>query len=463
VSTNVNAREALKQLPSVDDLLNQFSKFNQLIPYNLFKSTIQSTLKEFRNEIQNGEKIENIQKSILDTLSVQLESLSQPNLQRVINGTGIILHTGLGRAPISTPILQKAMENISHYSNLELSLSNGKRGERNNHIDALVNSLTGAESTIIVNNNAAAVLLMLNSISDGKEVIISRGQQVEIGGSFRIPDVIQKSGCIPIEVGATNKTHLQDYENAISTNTGAILVAHTSNYKVLGFTKEVDLSELSTLAKKKRIPLLVDLGSGAIADFQEFGLPFEETVDYYIKKGAHLVSFSGDKLLGGPQSGIVCGKKSLIRKLHKNALYRALRTDKLTVSILEQTLKTYISKSEVNDSNLTLLLFKRSQYELEKLGENILEKINPTIRKNHKLTLIKTNVEAGSGSLPLESFPSIAISFDSNIKPSQISSKLRQAKTPVLGYIHGKKFRIDLKAIPNESIDLLVDTINKTL
>ena len=463
MNTENHIREILKQIPSVDELLHQFDSFNRLLPYNLFKSTIQQELKQFRKSVRDNVEYDDINKHISNAILYKLEILAKPNLHNVINGTGIILHTGLGRAPISQNIIDKAVVSVTHFSNLELDLFSGKRGERNTHIEQLVNSLTGSESAIVVNNNAAAVLLMLNSLAEGKEVIISRGQQVEIGGSFRIPDVILKSGCIPIEVGATNKTHLKDYANAVTPNTGAILVAHTSNFKVMGFTKEVDLSELSDLARKKRIPLLVDLGSGAITDFQKFGLPYEDTVDYYIKQGVHLVSFSGDKLLGGPLAGIICGKKSLVKKLHQNALYRALRTDKLTISILEQTLRTYISSTDITDDNLTFKLFDRGQKELEEMGNKIINNITSKVKSMHKIKLIKTQVEAGSGSLPLEKFPSIALEFESQLKPTQISKTFRNAKYPILGYIQNKQFRIDLKAIPSESIVNLVKTINSSI
>ncbi|MBT5955673.1 MAG: L-seryl-tRNA(Sec) selenium transferase, partial [Candidatus Marinimicrobia bacterium] len=286
----------------------------------------------------------------------------------------------------------------------------------------------------------------------------------EIGGSFRIPDVIEKSGCNMVEVGTTNKTHLKDYESAIHKNTGAILVAHTSNYKVIGFTQDVELSELATLAKRKQIPLLVDLGSGAIADLSNSDMPSEPTVSAYIKAGVHAVSFSGDKLLGGPQAGIICGKKNLIKKMHQNALYRALRCDKLIFSVLEKVLRTYSSSKEINKNNLAVHLLSRDRIELEKMGESILSGVKKSYINTHKIELVESKVEAGSGSLPTEKIPSMAITFSSTIsKPVELSSLFRKASFPILGYIHGNKFRIDLKAIPLELIQVCTQIFNEVL
>ena len=318
------ARAALREIPSVDEILTHFQNEINSAPYSLYLQTIRFVLDDVRHEIQNSHPIKDISDYTIRRVETALGNVSSQSLVQVINGTGIILHTGLGRAPLSKKLVSDALNQIVPYSNLELDLPSGKRGERMGHVEPLINALSGSEAALVVNNNAAAVLLMLNALADGKEVLISRGEQVEIGGSFRIPDVIRKSGCIMVEVGTTNKTHLKDYENALTPKTGAILVAHTSNFKVMGFTQSVELSELSALAKKKKIPLILDLGSGAIADFQKLGLPHEPPVQSYLKSGAGVVSFSGDKLLGGPQAGIICGKKTLIRKIHKNPLYRAL-------------------------------------------------------------------------------------------------------------------------------------------
>ena len=462
MNTTGKGRAALKEIPSVDEVIECNSDLLINAPYLYYLNIIRNTLNKIRNDILEGKSFSNVREYSLKQVKEVIMEISTSNMKHVINGTGIILHTGLGRAPLSKELLQEAVDRVYPYSNLELELQSGKRGERTGHVELLINTLTGSESALVVNNNAAAVLIMLNTLSEGKNVIISRGEQVEIGGSFRIPDVIEKSGCNMVEVGTTNKTHLEDYQQAITKNTGAILVAHTSNYKVLGFTKSVKLTELSALAKKNRIPLILDLGSGAIADFQKLGLPHEPMVRTYLQSGASLISFSGDKLLGGPQAGIICGKKSLIQKIHNNPMYRALRCDKLTYAILEGTLRSYYTPSDIHSQNLTMALFSRKQEELEKLGMNILKKLPKKIVENYGIEAIPTDVEAGSGSLPLEKFPSTALVF-SGKKASAFAQVFRKSDPPILGYITGKQFHIDLKAIPDDMISVLTDTIVKTL
>ena len=448
MSNSDQVRAALQEIPSVDDILTHFQNEITSAPYSLYLKTIRFVLDDVRREIKNSYPIKDISDYTIRRVETALGKVSSQSLEQVINGTGIILHTGLGRSPLSAELVQDALKNVVPYANLELDLPSGKRGERTQHVESFINALSGSEAALVVNNNAAAVLLMLNALAEGKEVIISRGEQVEIGGSFRIPDVIKKSGCKMIEVGTTNKTHLQDYENEITPNTGAILVAHTSNYKVMGFTESVDLTALSALAKKKKIPLILDLGSGAIADFQKLGLPHEPTVQSYLKSGASVVSFSGDKLLGGPQAGIICGKKTLIRKIHKNPLYRALRCDKFTYAILEATLRTYLTPIDIQKENLTMTLFNRSQAELLKIGKKIVKKLPRKIVDKFGIEVEQTEVEAGSGSLPLDKFPSAAFVFNGEMKASELSRKFRSAPNPVLGYISGNRFHIDLKAIP---------------
>ena len=273
--TKNNTREVFKQIPSIDQIIKNY----QLeIPNDYFKYCINLVLDEVRLDIHNGKDIENVKLYVDNKINQKINLITNNSLKEVINATGIILHTGLGRAPISEEILIESVKNTYPYTNLEFNLENGERGDRNSHISGLFNSLCNVDSSLIVNNNAAAVMLMLNSICENKEVIISRGQQVEIGGSFRIPDVIKKSNCKMVEVGTTNKTHLKDYESAITKNTAAILYVHTSNYKVVGFTSEVEISQLSKLSNKYNLPLLVDLGSGSLVDYKSFGLPMEKLV-----------------------------------------------------------------------------------------------------------------------------------------------------------------------------------------
>ena len=455
-------REALKNIPSVDEIINKFQSYNT--PLKFLKYSINNLLSSIRNEVLDGKDLTDIRDYTFDKVEKLVQKINKNSLQPVINGTGIILHTGLGRAPISKEILIDGILKNYPYSNLELNINTGKRGDRNLHVSSLFNSLCECEDSVIVNNNASAVILMLNSICQNKEVIISRGQLVEIGGSFRIPDVMNKSQCKMIEVGTTNKTHIEDYENAITKNTSAILYVHTSNYKVVGFTNEIDINELHKLAQKYNLPLLIDLGSGSFADFQKFGLPFEKMISKYIKKGADIITFSGDKLLGGPQSGIIAGKKKYIKSIKSNSYYRAFRCDKIRISIMETILRTYYTSENISNKNLSIKLFKRNREELKKNAQKIISHLLPDVINNNKIDIVESNVEAGSGSLPTEKIDSIAISISSHSKKSnQLFKSFLNNEYSLIGYIKNEKFFIDLKAIPDDQIDILIKSINKVL
>ena len=455
-----NTREVLKKIPSIDEILKRFSNSSQLIPLDFLKFSINKELQVIRNDFKKGLHIEKPKSYIDNKISILYNKISKKSLRPVINATGIILHTGLGRAPISKEILIDGILQNYPYSNLEINIENGKRGDRNIHISNLISSICNAEESIIVNNNAAAVMLVLNTICSNKEVIISRGQQVEIGGSFRIPDVILKSQSKMIEVGTTNKTHLKDYQNAITNNTAAILYVHTSNYKVIGFTNEIEINDLSKLSKNKKLPLIVDLGSGSITDFKSFGLPMEKMIKKYFDLGADIVTFSGDKLLGGPQSGIISGNQKLINEIKNNSIYRAVRCDKIRISILENILRTYYTSTKISDNNLAIKLFLRSQKDLENNAKKILKKIPKSIINKLNISYIPSLVEAGSGSLPTEKIPSIALLISSkSISSNKIYNRFLNLEVPLIGYIKNNIFHIDLKAIPDDQIDLLVKSI----
>ena len=459
--TNNNAREVFKKIPSVDQIIKNY----QLeIPKDYFKYCVNLVLDEVRFDIHNGKEIDDIKLYVNDKINQKINHISNNSLKEVINATGIILHTGLGRAPISEEILIQSIKNTYPYTNLEFNLENGKRGERNSHISDLFNSLCNVDSSLIVNNNAAAVMLMLNSICEGKEVIISRGQQVEIGGSFRIPDVIKKSNCKMIEVGTTNKTHLNDYESEINENTAAILYVHTSNYKVIGFTNEIEISDLSKLATKYNIPLLVDLGSGSLADYKSFGLPMEKLVKEYVKKGANIISFSGDKLLGGPQAGIIVGDNKLIKLIKNNPIYRSVRCDKVRISIMEGILRTYYSERKISKHNLSIQLFIRTIDEIKENISFIISKLSKNHINQFNIKSINTYVEAGSGSLPTEKIPSLSLVFKhQDITASQLYKRFLHCDTPVVGYINNNVYHIDFKAIPNNQNQKLIKSIKQAL
>ena len=455
----------LRNIPSVNSLLDTLPWEKIDLPREYVIQIIRQELDNIRKRARSG-KINVSKDQIYQGIYSAVMSMNQPNLKKIINGTGIILHTGLGRAPYSRKILQSVLSSMEGYSNLELNLHDGKRGERVSHISSLLNSLVAAESSLIVNNNAAAVLLALNTLAEGKEVIISRGQMVEIGGMFRIPDVIRKSGAKLVEVGTTNRTHFEDYLNAITDNTGVILMVHTSNYRIRGFTKEVPLVALAELSQKKRIPLIVDLGSGALFNLEAADLPYEPLVSEVLKQGGNLVTFSGDKLLGGPQAGVLCGKKRIVSRLHQNPLYRALRCDKMTVFLMEQTLRSY-RKIPPDLDNLTYVLFTTSQKTLIKRGHRLVQALSSNDVNKMGVKVVPSEVEAGSGSLPTAKIASAALQFyPDTIRSSRLSDYFRNWKIPVLGYISGKRFYIDLKAVlPAQYPDLLkaIKTVSKMI
>ena len=455
-------REALKNIPSIDEILSIFQKNYKLdVPLDYFKFELNNELDYIRKQFKENLLIDNSSEFIKKRINNFYNKINLKSLKPVINGTGIILHTGLGRAPISKDILIEGILQNYPYSNLEINLKNGKRGDRNVHISNLISSICNCEQSIAVNNNAAAVMLTLNAICSNKQVIISRGQQVEIGGSFRIPDVISKSQSKMVEVGTTNKTHLNDYEIAINNKTAAILYVHTSNYKVIGFTSEVAIDKLSKLSNQHNIPLIVDLGSGSIADFKSQDLPMEKMVRKYFSMGADIITFSGDKLLAGPQSGIISGKSKWIEIIKNNSIYRAVRCDKIRISILENILRTYHTSKKITDKNLSVQLFLRNQDQLRKNAKTILKKIPKKVINKYKINIFDSFVEAGSGSLPTEKINSVALSFSSiDESPEKIYKKFISLKIPIIGYIHKNKFNIDLKAIPDDQLEILIDSIS---
>ena len=388
-------------------------------------------------------KIEALSEQILK----QVEKANTPNMRMVINGTGTILHTNLGRAPISQEHMAKLANIVTGYSNLEYNLEEGRRGERYSHFEKLLCKLTGAEAAMAVNNNAAAVMLILSSMAKGGEVIVSRGELVEIGGKFRIPDVMEQSGATLVEVGTTNKTHYSDYEEAITENTKALLKVHTSNYRIVGFTDTVTIGDLQPLAKEHDLPLIEDLGSGVLIDLSKYGLTYEPTVQDSLRNGADVVCFSGDKLLGGPQAGIIVGKKKYIDMMKKNQLTRALRIDKFTATALELVLQEYLSEEKAIQNIPTLRMINEKKEDVEKRAK--------TLRRMLKSANLEADfgVEAcesqiGGGSLPLERIPSVAVT----IKPHHISvpkleEAMRHLEVPIIPRTANDTIYLDVRTI----------------
>ncbi len=351
----MDANTLFRSIPSVDKLLSDDSIATLKDKYaeELVKRMVRLAVAELRDDIHEGRARE--EDCRIEAIAFRAQRIADqrlgPKLKTLINATGVIVHTNLGRSPLSRRVVQRIVQVAESYSNLEYDLDQGRRGERNAHLRSLMQELTAAESALAVNNNAAAVLLALSSLAAGREVVVSRGELIEIGGSFRIPDVMARSGAILREVGTTNRTHPKDYIDAINENTALILKVHTSNYRIVGFTREVELEELVAIGKEKNIPTMMDLGSGCLLDLSTYGLTDEITVQEVIARGVDVVSFSGDKLLGGPQAGIIAGKFELVERMRTNPLARALRMDKLTLAGLEATLEEYTRPAGPTDGD----------------------------------------------------------------------------------------------------------------
>ncbi len=442
-------KTTLKDCPSVHQVLLELNG-SILLHQDYIKYIINSELTKIRANIRKGE-LSKTKGELLSHIASQVLLQSAPQLVNVINGTGIVLHTGFGRAPFRGKQLKDLADRLDGYANLEFDLESGNRGDRQTLIHEQLSSMCGSEAGMVVNNNAAAVFLALNEMAEGGEVICSRGQMVEIGGSFRIPDIIEKSGAILKEVGTTNRTHLKDYEKAISNKTKLILWVHTSNYVVKGFTKDVSLSDLVIFGKKHKIPVMADLGSGALLDMNLLGLADEIPVKSIVNSGSDIISFSGDKLLGGPQSGLMVGRKKWVNAFKKNPLYRVLRCDKVTIGLLEETLRSYRSQSFSKD-NLSLTMLTTSRKVLKNRGQKVLDSLQKKTIKDLGILLVDSVVEAGSGSLPDDKIESASLSFSpKNGKAKDLAKAFRCGSIPVVGYIQKNTFYIDLKSVlPNQ-------------
>ena len=443
----------LKDLPAVNKVLIELND-SLSVHDDFLKTLINRAINKYRNKIRNNE-LSMSPSELLSNITEMVIKDSSRSLVNIINGTGIVLHTGFGRAPFDSKLLKSIAKRLDGYVNLEFDLDSGKRGDRQSHVRDHLSSICGSESSLCVNNNAASVMLSINEMAFGGEVIVSRGQLVEIGGSFRIPDIIKKSGAILREVGTTNRTHFSDYKKAVSKKTKLILWVHTSNYVVKGFTRSVPLSDLVHLGRSKNIPVMVDWGSGAILDMKSLGLANEMPIRTIMSDKPDILTFSGDKLIGGPQSGIIIGKEKWINAMQKNPLYRVMRSDKLTLGILEEILRSYRSKYFTKD-NLSLKMLTTKRSTLANRGKKVIQGLTKKKIKDFNIVLENSKVEAGSGSLPENPIESMALSFShKNISPNELARKFRGGRIPVVGYIKSNKFIIDLKAIlPNQLLKL---------
>lgn len=446
----------LSVLPSIEKLVErpEFVPFYESLSRPLVVETARKVVAGFREKLRTGESFE--ESELTEAVIARLKEKERRFLVRVINGTGVILHTNLGRAPLSKDSMEKAAELLSGYVNLEFDLKSGERGGRGAFVEELFCLISGAEAALVVNNNAAALYLILSVLAKGQEVVISRGELVQIGGGFKIPEILEESGAILKEVGTTNRTVLADYQKAVNEKTTLILKVHTSNFKQVGFVESVSAAELAALARSRGVLLVEDLGSGAFVPTERFGLPREPLVSSAVEAGCDLVTFSGDKLLAGPQAGIAVGKREVVERLKKSPLFRALRVDKLYFLLLGEALKYYLNRNEASELP-TYRLLSMSPENLKARAEKIAE-----LFKKQGMDAVLTDSQVGGGALPEELLPSWGLALP-EIYPANVwEEKLRLASPPVIGKIVKDRFIVDLRAVFPEEDKVLVSVL-KTL
>lgn len=450
------SKHLLSQIPAINKilLLDEIKELMNTYTEVAIKSAIKQYIEEVKQAILNEElsEVPSLTKIVGEVARI-VEKEDKNSLRRVINATGTILHTNLGRSLLSEKIKENIESVAFNYSNLEFDIDNKKRGSRYVHLIDIIKKLTGAEDVLVVNNNAAAVLLTLNTLVKDQEIIVSRGELVEIGGAFRIPEIIKLSGGVPVEVGTTNKTHLKDYENAITEETGALLKVHTSNYKILGFTESVSNEEISYLARENELVSINDLGSGQFVDFSKFGLPYEPTVKEILDSGIDIVTFSGDKLLGGPQAGIIVGKKKYIEKMKKNQLTRALRVDKMTLASLEATLKLYLDEKDALEHIPTLHMISLSKERLFGKADVLKTKLSSL---DFDIRIEEDKAEVGGGSYPASYLESVAVKLTHRkLHATEIERKLLEVEIPIITRIKDNSIILDMRTLRTREFDIV--------
>jgi L-seryl-tRNA(Ser) seleniumtransferase len=445
----VAAGNPLRAVPSVERLLRSPEGAALVAKHRRDRvvETLRLVLADLRRTLAAGEPMP-APSAVLADAAIRLDAARAPRLTSVVNATGVVLHTNLGRALLADAAIAAMVAAARGAVNLEIDLTTGRRGDRDALLQEHLCALTGAESGIVVNNNAAAVLLAIAALAGGREVVVSRGELVEIGGSFRMPEVMTISGARLREVGTTNRTHAADYRGAIGPDTGLLVKVHTSNYRIVGFTSEVALDDLVAIGREHGVPVLDDLGSGALVDLTGYGLPPEPVVRERIAAGADLVSFSGDKLLGGPQAGIVVGRRALVERLAAHPLRRALRPDKLRLAALEATLRLYREAPDLPAALPTLRWLTRPLDEMEAVGRAVAPRLATALGAGHRVTVVASEAEVGSGAAPTAVLPSRALAIEHDeASPDEIAARLRAATPPVLGRIHQGRFLLDLRGI----------------
>lgn len=455
-----------QQLPAIDKLLKrpEVALLIEEFGYCAVVKICRALLEDARSHIKQHKKLPHFftdENALFAQIQKALQAQQQVKIQPVHNLTGTVLHTNLGRALWSEAAQHAALLAMQENVALEYDLHAGKRSHRDHYISELLCELTGAEAACVVNNNAAAVLLMLATFAKDKDVVISRGELIEIGGSFRIPDIMQQAGCRLVEVGTTNRTHLADYQRAISENTALLMKVHSSNYQICGFTHSVSEAELVELGKSVNIPIVTDLGSGALIDLSQYGLPAEPTVQEKWQQGVDLISFSGDKLLGGPQAGIIVGKKSLIAQLQAHPLKRALRCDKVILAGLEATLRLYLQPEKLAEKLTTLHLLTQPQAQLREQAERLKVRLENKLNFAYQVRIEESQAQIGSGAQPLARLPSMAIILEEKTteKLTALIQRLKQLPQPIIGRVEQNKLWLDLRSLAN--FDRLLNTLEQ--
>jgi L-seryl-tRNA(Ser) seleniumtransferase len=435
-----------RAIPSVERLLRTPAAVELASRYR--RERVVETVRAVLDDVRRGAADAASDDAIVARVAARLAAAAAPRLVRVVNATGVVLHTNVGRALLAEEAIAALVDAARHPTNLELDLVTGRRGDRDAIVADDLRALTGAEAALVVNNNAAAVLLVLNTLAVDRDVVVSRGELVEIGGSFRIPDVMAKSGARLREVGTTNRTHADDYRRAIGPSTALLLKVHTSNYQIVGFTTAPSLPELVALGREAGVPVVEDLGSGALVDLAAYGLPAEPVVRDRIAAGADLVAFSGDKLLGGPQAGVIVGRAELVARLAENPLRRALRPDKLTLAALAATLRLYRDSAHLAAALPTLRCLSRPLAEMEAVGRAVAPLLAARLGTGWRVTVVRSECEVGSGAVPAAPLESRALAVEHpDVPPDRVAARFRAARPPVLGRVHDGRFLLDLRGI----------------
>lgn len=460
-------QELLRALPNVDKCLQELSTRPEIeqAPLIVVKNSVRQVLEEFRLKILEGKRLTIESLALQNLLPVFIEHIKkeqQPRFRRVINCSGVIIHTNLGRSILPAETMEKLMEAGRWYSNLEFDLGTGRRGSRYSHVEKLLCDLTGAEAGLVVNNNAAAVLIVLETLAKNKEVIVSRGQLVEIGGSFRVPDVMARSGATLVEVGATNRTHPRDYVNSLTEETALLLKVHCSNFKVIGFTSEVSLDELVRIGRENNVPVMEDLGSGCFVDLARFGLMKEPTVQEVVASGVDVVTFSGDKLLGGPQAGIILGRKEIIDRIKKNPMNRAMRIDKFTLAGLESILRMYLDEPQAIEKIPTLAMIAEPLESLEERAASLAQTIRQELLDNCDVDVAESICRVGGGAMPEQNLASRAVVLRPKaMTVNQLETRLRSLEIPVIGRIEEESLVLDMRTVAEEEIPMIAGSLLK--